>query len=260
MAEKLPVKVLSRTWQMLLKGIPEVQSAPRPVSAGEMVLIRIAHAATLPTLDEALKMLDDVPPSGGGGGGSRSSGQSSGNGGASADSHARISGQSGGGAPVMRLVDRPAPQPQVEQVPVHSLADIAALATQNRDPAFKVAVKSFVRLVRVEPGKLEISLTDNAPRDLPNQIGDRLKRWTGRNWLVALSREKGSATLDEEENERREGQLNDARADPAVAAILARFPGSRIIDIRLADGPDMNDDDMPAPAPDPGLDSDDDDL
>ena len=51
--------MLSRTWQMLLKGIPEVQAANRPVSAGEMVLIRIAHAANLPTLDEALKSLDD---------------------------------------------------------------------------------------------------------------------------------------------------------------------------------------------------------
>ena len=58
-AQSLSLRVLSRTWQMLLKGIPEVQAANRPVSAGEMVLIRIAHAANLPTLDEALKSLDD---------------------------------------------------------------------------------------------------------------------------------------------------------------------------------------------------------
>src|SRR5262249_51088039 len=69
-AQSLSVRVLSRAWQMLLKGIPEVQTAHRPVSAGEMVLIRIAHAANLPTLDEALRSLEDgsaastpVPPS-----------------------------------------------------------------------------------------------------------------------------------------------------------------------------------------------------
>ena len=55
-SQSLSLRVLSRTWQMLLKGIPEVQAANRPVSAGEMVLIRIAHAANLPTLDEALKI------------------------------------------------------------------------------------------------------------------------------------------------------------------------------------------------------------
>src|SRR5690606_20304197 len=51
-AEKLSVRVLSRAWQMLLKGITEVQGASRPAVAAEMVLIRLAHAATLPTLDE----------------------------------------------------------------------------------------------------------------------------------------------------------------------------------------------------------------
>src|SRR5690606_9209018 len=57
-SQQLSVRVLSRTWQMLLKGISEVQAANRPVNAAEMVLIRLAHAATLPTLDEALKALE----------------------------------------------------------------------------------------------------------------------------------------------------------------------------------------------------------
>ncbi|WP_159588401.1 DNA polymerase III subunit gamma/tau, partial [Chelativorans xinjiangense] len=60
-SKMLSVRVLSRAWQMLLKGIQEVQSSNAPVAAGEMVLIRIAHAADLPTLDEALKALEDVP-------------------------------------------------------------------------------------------------------------------------------------------------------------------------------------------------------
>ncbi|MFZ2099754.1 MAG: DNA polymerase III subunit gamma/tau, partial [Oricola sp.] len=60
-SRQLPVKVLSRAWQMLLKGIPEAGLSSRPVAAAEMVLIRLAHAAALPTLDEALKALDDAP-------------------------------------------------------------------------------------------------------------------------------------------------------------------------------------------------------
>jgi len=268
LAEKLPVKVLSRTWQMLLKGIPEVQAAPRPVSAGEMVLIRIAHAATLPTLDEALKMLDgNLGPAGGG---PRPGGQPSpgGNGGgASAISRTQMPGNGGSGSHAMRLVERSEPAQRQDlaaeavQVPVRSLADIAALAAQHRDAAFRALVRSNVRLVRIEPGKLEISLTDNAPRDLANQIGERLKRWTGRPWFVALSRETGGQTLDEQETERREDQLSDARSDPAVAAILAKFPGAKIIDIRIPDVLGEADDvTESAPMPDPGIDNDDDEL
>jgi len=253
-AEKLSIKVLSRTWQMLLKGIPEVQGASRPVSAGEMVLIRIAHAATLPTLDEALKMLDgDALPTGGGSP-PTSPGRPSGPGtGASAIGQARMPASNGGGH-AMRLVQHQdaapamhtAPAEQPDEVPVRSLADIVALATAHRDVAFRAIFKRSVRLVRIEPGTLEIGLTDDAPRDLAGQIGDKLKAWTGRRWIISVSRGEGGPTLAEEESNKRESALMDARADPAVAAILAKFPGSRIIDIRIPDQPDEASDQSPA--------------
>ena len=58
-SKKLSVRVLSSTWQMLLKGTQEVDSAASPIDAAEMLLIRLTHAADLPTLDEALKALGE---------------------------------------------------------------------------------------------------------------------------------------------------------------------------------------------------------
>jgi len=250
-SQVLSVRVLSRAWQMLLKGIPEVQGSHRPVSAAEMVLIRIAHAATLPTLDEAIREVDRLgsaapeagsrPPARNGGAGS-----SPGGGGVSAVAQARIA--PGGGGPAMRLVEAD-PRPQAEAPPparpeaatqtpsvsVASLADIAALAEQNRDMAFKVLVRRCVRLVRLEPGRLEVSLTGDAPKSLLGDLSARLKAWTGRNWMVSLSREEGAPTLAEADAAKRETAIVDARSDPAVAAILARFPGARIIDVRIPD-------------------------
>ena len=57
-AAKLSMRVLSRMWQMLLKGITEAQAATRPAAAAEMVLVRIAYVADMPTPDEAIRMLD----------------------------------------------------------------------------------------------------------------------------------------------------------------------------------------------------------
>src|SRR5258707_7682865 len=57
-AAKLSMRVLSRMWQMLLKGITEVQTATRPAAAAEMVLVRIAYVADMPTPDEAIRMLE----------------------------------------------------------------------------------------------------------------------------------------------------------------------------------------------------------
>ena len=246
-AGRLSVRVLSRAWQMLLKGISEVQASNRPVNAAEMVLIRLAHAADLPTLDEALAGLDEgrgeerAPPPASNGASARPTESR----GAPADvvSRSAMSRQpAAGGAQTMRLVEEqtpdagPARQPQPEetpQIPIASLADIAALAETNRDLQFKVLLKRCVRPVRFQNGRIEVSLTADAPRTLPNDISARLKDWTGRNWVVSLSRETGGPTLTELEEQRRETVMSDARSDPAVAAILASFPGARVIDVRI---------------------------
>lgn len=261
-ASTLSVKVLSRTWQMLLKGIPEVQSSNRPVSAGEMVLIRLAHAADLPTLDEALKSLESGASVSSGAprpnGAPASPGPATpGNGGgASAVAQSRMP-TPGGGAQTMRLVEpeplpadfvaAPEPVAETPPVPVKSLADIVALADQQRDMAFKVQVKRCVRLVRIEPGRLDVSLTDDAPKMLLNELTAKLRAWTGRNWLVSLSKEEGGQTLAEMESTKRETAFSDARSDPAVAAILARFPGAKIIDVRIPDAPEVDTDKAEVP-------------
>ncbi len=248
-AEKLSIRVLSRTWQMLLKGIAEVDSSSRPVQAAEMLLIRLAHAADLPTLDEALKSIDDsgslAAPA------PRSDGPRPGNGGSTitraptdvvASSRGPVT--SNGGA-TMRLVE-PAPKPEqitpplpavedvIPTVPVGSIEDIIALADRQRDMQFKIMVKNCVRLVSLKPGRLEINLTDNAPKTLLTDLSQKLSDWTGIRWMVSLSREQGAATISETETAKRDSLLSDARADPDVAAILSKFPGAKIINVRIS--------------------------
>ncbi|SFJ00873.1 DNA polymerase III subunit gamma/tau [Aerobium aerolatum] len=278
-SQTLSVRVLSRTWQMLLKGISETQTANRPINAGEMVLIRLAHAASLPTLDEALKMLDGAPvPTGGGaprpnGGGP--AGPSGGPAASAVGSSYMPSG--GGGGQTMRLVaSQAAPQfepaavmaepavPEAEPQPtvsVRTIADIVALADSHRDMAMKVMLKQYVRPVRIEDGKLEVALTSDAPKTLLPELNTRMQTWTGRRWVISVSREEGGSTIAEVEAVKRENAMMDARADPAVAAILARFPGSKIIDIRIPDAVAVEDaDELTDMLADPGIGDDDDDI
>jgi DNA polymerase-3 subunit gamma/tau len=265
-AKALSVRVLSRTWQMLIKGIPEVQASNRPASAAEMVLIRIAHAADLPTLDEALKSLGDAPQATGAPSPRPTSSAPAGPGnGASAIASGRMPLTSGGGQ-TMRLVEAtPAPAEMVAPpqlvaeaapaVPLKSLADIAALADANRDMLFKTQFKNCIRLVRIDPGRLDISLTADAPKSLVTDLSARLEKWTGRRWMVSVSREEGGQTLAEAEAAKKNDAILDARNDPAVAAILARFPGAKIIDVRIPNAPaaEAGDADLP---PEPAADDD----
>ncbi len=255
-AKSLSVRVLSRAWQMLLKGIPEVQSSNRPISAAEMVLIRLTHAADLPTLDEVLKSLGDatskqpsgIPLNGGVSDDGDNGGQA-----ASVVSQARRPVTDSGGK-AMRLVEtEPAsvtstvPQPQSERVdvvPVRSMTELANLAEANREMTFKALIRRAVRPVRIEAGHMEVSLTSDAPKTFLNDLTAKLKVWTGRHWLVSLSKEEGGPTLAEIEATKRDVALTDAKADPTVAAILARFPDAKITDVRLLTTPDTADTDI----------------
>ncbi|EFM58681.1 DNA polymerase III, subunits gamma and tau [Brucella sp. BO2] len=254
-AQALSIRALSRTWQMLLKGIAEVDTATRPVQAAEMLLIRLAHAADLPTLDEAIRGLDNssvsaprpqpsATPRPNGGGAPQAHGA------ADAVGSSALAPAAGGPATAMRIVETPpiqvsapkpseaAPQPSV---PINSLQDIVALADKYRDMQFKILVKNCVRPASIAPGRLEIGLTDDAPKSLPSDIAQHLLNWTGIRWVVTVARDVAGQTIAEAEAERRDNLVTDARADPDVAAILAAFPGAKIIDVRIA-VPDKSED------------------
>ena len=255
-AESVAVSTLSRIWQMLLKGIPEAENASRPAGAAEMVLIRLSHAANLPAPEDAARRLEELSngagamPNGGPAGGG---GNGNGGGGARAygTTQAVASAQTSPqmqSAPqptaMLRAVPDSRPQdmqvaaPRTEErpepkVPVTSVQDIADLAQKNRDPVMRAKVRNFVRLVKIEPGRLDMRLGEGAPGSLPGELGVKLKEWTGIHWIVSLSKDEGEPTLVEAEGNARNARLVDARQDPDVAAILAQFPGAKITDVRI---------------------------
>jgi DNA polymerase-3 subunit gamma/tau len=267
-ATALSMRVLSRTWQMLFRGIPDVQSAGKPISAAEMVLVRIAYAADLPTPDEVIRLLGE-----GSGVPSSSSARPSGNGGVAASSsapaaavtavpvprpdapRASLARSSGATAPVA-LARAAAPQPAVPTIAVGRFEDLLALAEARRDLPMKSALERDVRLVRFEDGKLEIALEPGAAKTLVNDLSRKLAEWTGRRWLVVVSAEAGAPTV-RSQLQAREAELKaGVRSDPLVQAVLARFPGAEIVGVRRRGAADEPagiagvDQGMPAPGED----------
>ncbi|UVC09569.1 DNA polymerase III subunit gamma/tau [Rhizobium sp. TH2] len=251
-AGSIAVSTLSRIWQMLLKGIPETENSSRPLGAAEMVIIRLAHAGNLPAPEDAARRIAGLlsgeasTPSQP----TRSNGSN-----ASADSRplteARgieqpASRPSSGPTAMLSTVPSSRPEarmemqaaPKAEEKPepkivLKTLADIANIAGEKRDMVLKAQLRQFVRPVRMEPGKLEFALSPDAPKSIANDLFSRLKEWTGVTWQVSVVSGPGGLTLIEQDAKQRDDRLTDARADPDVAAILARFPGARITDVRV---------------------------
>ncbi|MGJ4950986.1 DNA polymerase III subunit gamma/tau [Bradyrhizobium sp. HKCCYLS20291] len=263
-ATKLSMRVLSRMWQMLLKGIAETQGATRPAAAAEMVLVRIAYAADLPTPDEAIRMIDQngggSPVVTNGGGAPRPATSMSA--GAPPVQASRPQGPTlaavGGGMRPQAMSSQPSPSQQDQPaLRIASFQELVALAGKNRDLITKSALEMDVRLVRFEEGRLEIALERTAQRSLVSDLGRKLEDWTGRRWTVIVSNEQGQATLREQNLRAKSEREAAAEADPRVQEILARFPGTKVIEVRrLAPEPPESD----ASAVEPPDESDDDDF
>jgi DNA polymerase III subunit gamma/tau len=231
-AGRLSLRVLSRAWQMLLKGISEVEAAGRPLAAAEMVLVRMAYAADLPTPDEVIRSL--AGGEGGAGGGSASPNGSSARRGDPPRAEALRS------VPRSALAAQPAGQPAASAAEAPALVigrfeEVIALAAQKRDLGIKAALERDVRLVRCEDGRLEVKLEKSASNTLVNDLARKLSLWTSRRWMVVVSAEEGQPTI-KAQNEARQVELKTGvQADPLVQAVLARFPGAEIVGVRAAE-------------------------
>jgi DNA polymerase-3 subunit gamma/tau len=235
LAKSLSMATLTRTWSMLLKGLSETRQAPQPLQSAEMVLIRLMFAADLPSPAEAVEALRQSPPAGQSGGSLTvaTPGTPPGTppGGASPVMHQSINGGSGSAQTAMRIAT--APQPQGEQLPApQSFQDVIALCAARREAVLSAILTSSVHLVHFETGRIEFRPNDTAPGDLAPRLSRLLSEWTGRPWLVGLSREAGAQTLRDAGIERETQRKKDAATDPLVLAILAAFPGATIEAVR----------------------------
>ena len=245
-AAKLSMRVLSRMWQMLLKGITEAQAATRPAAAAEMVLVRIAYVADMPTPDEAIKMLEQnggASPVVAGNGVSRSAPAPA----TSAIQPAPARGSPRTNADISPRPQMSAPMPEAASAPaaalrIASFPELVALAGEKRDLLTKAALEADVRLVRIEDGRLEVTLERSASRTLINDLSRKLEQWTGRRWTVIVSNEAGQPTLRSQNEVQKNQRERAAEADPRVKEVLARFPGAKVVEVRkLAPEPPESD-------------------
>ncbi len=236
-ATQLSMRVLSRTWQMLLKGVGEVQASGRPVAAAEMVLVRIAYAADLPTPDEVVRSLGEE-----GGAPARPQG----NGGAASSQTPaqnfapRYDAPRGSPRSSAAVSPRRAENPVVETgepimaaptLSIGSFEALIALAQEKRDISMKMALERDVRLVRCEDGQLEIALEASAPKTLVHDLQRKLTGWTGKRWMVVVSQEQGGATVRAQAEARQAELERGVQTDPLVQAVLNRFPGAKVVGV-----------------------------
>ena len=236
-AGDLPMRALTRMWQMLLKALEEVGAAPNAMMAAEMAIIRLTHVAELPSPEELVRKLQDVPPvpPTGGGGGVIPTGN-----GTQATASVPVAGTVPSGPTAMIAGGGQAIQAQEQSETALArfteFNHVIELIKSRRDVKLLVEVENFLRLVKYAPGRIEFQLTEDAPRDFTTRLANRLQNWTGARWGVTVVSDGGGATLAEERAAHRDDLQGQAMQHAMVQSVLLAFPGAEIRDVKtLAD-------------------------
>ena len=234
MAARLPLRSLSRMWQLLLKALEEVSQAPNAMMAAEMAVIRLTHVADLPDPETLLRHLRNLQPTAVAGGAPA--------GGAPAGGNALHSPMMclAPNAPTRSPVMPGGKGPNGQALALHSAPEthyrtfdqIIALIRDKRDMTLLVEVETTLRLVNYASGRIEFEPTALAAPDLAARLGQRLQSWTGNRWGVSVVSTGGAPTLVEARDQTLNAAKTAAMNVPLVRAIFAAFPTATITEIR----------------------------
>ncbi len=195
LAEQLTVPTLTRVWQVLMKGAEEMQLAPLPLQALQMVVLRLVYASTLPSLEDIAK--------------------------------AGLGFEVAAPKPQLAAVEQH--QPVALQGPIENFEALVELVAKNKEPLLYAYLKADVNLVSFEQGSVELKLNERVPKDLPLKLSQLLKTWTGETWvIVGNSMAEAQPTLQQQEREQQQQEIEDVKSDPLVAKALEAFPGAVI--------------------------------
>ena len=231
MAKALGLPVLARAWQMLLRGIDEIRIAPDARAAAEMLLLRLASVADLPSPAELARL-------------------ARGDGGSMATvplrrmtpqpvaPHASAGPAHRAASPLATapLPSRPEPEARPPAAPVQAEpADFPAFVARLREGGeapLAAWLQQSAHLIRFESGRLELRFDAGVPADVAGRVGEAAARVLGRRWVVVLAAAQGEATLAEQAAAAKSARMAEIAQDPALLEVMATFPGAQLVDIR----------------------------
>ncbi len=227
-SESLSMRVLTRTWQLLLKALDEISSAPNSMMAAEMAIIRITHVSDLPSPGELVKKLTNSQPDN-----TVVKKESSEGATTNTTSSNYIQSQSketnstsidGNTALALDAETLASQYPTFESV--------LEIIRKFRDMKLLIDVENSIRLSSYMPGRIEFTPTKDAPKDLAQRLGQLLQSWTGFRWAVTVVSHCSAKTIQEHRNAE-EAQLElDAKLHPFVKTVFEKFPKASITEIK----------------------------
>jgi DNA polymerase-3 subunit gamma/tau len=246
LAQGLSLALLARAWQMLLKGLDELRIAPSPLLAAEMLIVRLAHAASLPPIERLAGLLDGQGEPGGAPRAAAAPATEAAPAQPVAAPPPIASAERNGAAPPATAAPQanghangtaaPAEPPAALAMPA-SFAAVAELCQSRGKPMLYAWLYQEARMVAFAPGRITLARCSFMFANRRPELIEGLRAWTGRTWQVEEADQPGGPTLAEQASEQRRQRLASLAEDPRLQPVFEQFPDARIVDVRTVRPP-----------------------
>lgn len=229
-ASKVNIAVLAKIWQMLIKGLSEIQNAPVPIDALEMILVRIAYSANLPSPAELLESIKkkselgtlNIPVS------------------------RPIAATTAPTAAAPAIVlSQPEATAKTENSGFASIAGLLEYLEQIKQARMVYAIKNDIEICEFAPGCIKFKASEHLSVDFTANLNKILLEKTGHKWIFDILPGQPENTIAAAENAQKETDKKNVAENPLVKAILEEFRGAKIETLTRKAGSGNDEDEEP---------------
>ena len=226
-SDEVDLTYVSMLWHFTLKGIEELNSTPNPFLSFRMLLIRLAHLKNMPDpqllLEEEEDDFDETEE---------------------AETHNTTSVKAESLVSKTQIKNtiqekKKAPKIKPDTVnlasntqEIHSFQELVHLTNKHKEIELKFDLERNVRLVKFDQGKIDISFNEKLSKDFIKNLSLKLNEWTGKRWIITLSKEEGETSIYEIKNQTKEELLKNTKQTEAYKKVLEAFPDAELIDVQ----------------------------
>ena len=226
-ADEVDLTYISMLWHFTLKGIEELNFMPNPFLSFQMLLIRLAHLKNMPDPQSIMQHPDFDEE----------------------EDDEKIENTSGIIKPealvsktqikntIQEKKELPKIKPEIlnkinTNNSIQSFQDLLDLTNKHKEIELKFDLERNVRLVKFEQGKIDISFNENLSKDFIKNISNKLNEWTGKRWIISLSKDEGETTVYDKKNKLKAELLEQMKQSEIYKKIITTFPDIELIDVK----------------------------
>ena len=227
-ADEVDLTYVSMLWHFTLKGIEELNFMPNPFLSFQMLLIRLAHLKNIPDPQSIMQNSDFDDD--------EEDKEKKENTSEIIKSEGLIS-KTQIKNTIQEKKELPKIKPEIlneinTNNSIQSFQDLLDLTNKYKEIELKFDLERNVRLVKFEQGKIDISFNENLSKDFIKNISNKLNEWTGKRWIISLSKDEGETTVYEKKNLQKKELLEQMKQSEIYKKIMATFPDIELVDVK----------------------------